>query len=1678
MSSFTPWKVPSFLRRSSRSPSPTPTTTPTPTPSDPRVLRSQNSLDTLDTLVGKPATASSSTLSVATSHASSSLTLLSDEPADRPPPASSPSDDLAEYLASFHQTPGKPETVVSKANDEPTVAAIPGADAAGTETNRKFSATVGQGTKLPPNDGDDESKPPPVGVTPPTRPISSASGQHASLRDEVSDSVTTRLVEWFKFIYMEIPGLREALLIDNGSVDDRSKEGVSDQDGAVKDGSVKDGPAEDGSVVDAPVLEDKSMKGMSVVGVLEKTASEKEVSMEDQKLIDTLISSMNGMSVEGVLEKKASEEEVSMEDQKLIDALMRVAVLLSCHFHSATPIGLTHGKDAEAASECANDHDGLDKYYEVKRALNQSYATIQSFLELTRKSFVPDMDSNIFDVTWAATSKNGPGPTGGAVTVPLDYRTAQEQLQLTAAWLESHVLPAIDRLLRKMWRSAGSNSRGRTSDRSKVRGGVGGLDVPTMLAKDSSDHVDSNVKQKHLRPTSSALPRSPKTEAGNKYRQAIAVDVDEGGPSLLSPLLSRFSLNGIPSFKSFIPSSPSVDHSSQAEAKDRDQVSWQTIDLGDGAGPNTVLVTSSKENALQLWKVQLSRLPTDEHVKETFPPPEEVCCIRKIGYDHTTQYSSLSGPFEHKTSNKEKILQASILSRQPGDPPNTPPLAALLTSTEIRRNAHGHHYIALVIIDLKNGVAIKRIHVGIGASASFTASTRAIVVALSHPTPKIYCIHPSSFRLLCLPITYLPVSPTTCLPIFALSGRLLSITTSEPPQSLGVDQLGSVVSLSSVQSPQTLVSPRPQLKRVPRSGQRDYLSSAVEIGGGVARGVWAGLRAGAKAANQARNNRLARSAPEGSSGGLADQDEDQCDERKSLGDSSLFDDLTTTSNGRTESQWIKVFDLGPRQDLPSSLGDSSGSSNLPILLVPVLVAHFCLPPSRSSLPTLYSAIDSQRLYKQHLSISYLSFSKCGTKLLAAQDDGRACHVFGIRPAGAKKLDMPGECKGLAWHLYELRRGNTAATVINVEWSRDGRWVGVATGRGTIHIFPMNPDGGMPSVSTHVPLKVINSTQLPSLSTVVTPYARLRSPYLAEDTRAEISADNSSLMNTHFAFMTSRADPLLKGHTIVDTYISRIGAGQIELARLDIHAAVSSLTDTPSTKETPMGRVSGLTEMMRSRARLVAPPELHVTSSVKARWLLPDNMEGSSSVFLSSSISSRQTPSVNLAHAEIQTHSVHPHVLPSSIYLWRQVDFFSARAIDEYSPLSIMDIEARTRRLIFRFEVEARPGSPEEYPFTEPLSTALHSALEATPDPQLPRLPNGYPARPAWRAASIPIRQVAQGLGEGVHRVTQEYKRQNHKRIKRRVSEAQANKLSFEEDTIFPPAPEHLEEGVEDASPPSSDLPATNTGSSVDEEWGGWEDEYMRAVEDDGGPDDLVLGLLDEEEEERKRLEKKKAEEQRAKDAKEAEEWKSGAKGLSKGEVAAAKAAEQARKKAEKEALIAAEEASISSKTKSAPKAGSSKKKPASDTLKATGTGLAGFSVADPLGLRKKGVEEEQVTELSATGIEDMLEALEVVNAKTDKDAMGAKAGLIERHPERRFKAAFNEYLDRELPKLKEEHPGLRQNQMRDMLFKQFQKAPENPFNQAQVAYNANKEEKVGALQNIMDAREAKYKVDS
>lgn len=206
-----------------------------------------------------------------------------------------------------------------------------------------------------------------------------------------------------------------------------------------------------------------------------------------------------------------------------------------------------------------------------------------------------------------------------------------------------------------------------------------------------------------------------------------------------------------------------------------------------------------------------------------------------------------------------------------------------------------------------------------------------------------------------------------------------------------------------------------------------------------------------------------------------------------------------------------------------------------------------------------------------------------------------------------------------------------------------------------------------------------------------------------------------------------------------------------------------------------------------------------------------------------------------------------------------MDFFAARPIDDFSPLSIMDVEARVKRVSFRPEVEARPISPDIKSFDEPLLSALHSVIESPSSSLIPGLPNGYPASPRWK--SIPIRSVAQGLGEGVDRVRREYVRAQHTRAKRRASQPSQIGLSFEDETVFA----HMALEDDDASSPSSAaLPATNTESSGEgevvgevggedeDDWGeGWEAEYAKAVEDDGAPEELVLGLMDEEEEERR-----------------------------------------------------------------------------------------------------------------------------------------------------------------------------------------------------------------------------------
>jgi len=161
-----------------------------------------------------------------------------------------------------------------------------------------------------------------------------------------------------------------------------------------------------------------------------------------------------------------------------------------------------------------------------------------------------------------------------------------------------------------------------------------------------------------------------------------------------------------------------------------------------------------------------------------------------------------------------------------------------------------------------------------------------------------------------------------------------------------------------------------------------------------------------------------------------------------------------------------------------------------------------------------------------------------------------------------------------------------------------------------------------------------------------------------------------------------------------------------------------------------------------------------------------------------------------------------------------------------------------------------------------------------------------------------------------------------------------------------------------------------------------------------------------------------------------EEWSKGSKDNSKKEAQAAKAAEAARKKAEKAALEAEELAALPSK----PKGNSKKVEKKSKGLDLSQLDDPAASKADPA--------------LNATGIDNALDALDIAHDTNES---------VDRHPERRFKAAYAQFEERRLEEMSGEK-GLRRNQKVAQIRKEFENHPDNPFNQVAGRYDMTKEE--------------------
>lgn len=89
---------------------------------------------------------------------------------------------------------------------------------------------------------------------------------------------------------------------------------------------------------------------------------------------------------------------------------------------------------------------------------------------------------------------------------------------------------------------------------------------------------------------------------------------------------------------------------------------------------------------------------------------------------------------------------------------------------------------------------------------------------------------------------------------------------------------------------------------------------------------------------------------------------------------------------------------------------------------------------------------------------------------------------------------------------------------------------------------------------------------------------------------------------------------------------------------------------------------------------------------------------------------------------------------------------------------------------------------------------------------------------------------------------------------------------------------------------------------------------------------------------------------------------------------------------------------------------------------------------------------ENINSLEGDGAEarSVTEAIHVLSVKSNTPS-------VDKHPEKRMKAAYEEFETRRLPELRKEYGNMRLRQLKQMLCKEWQKHPDNPHNKQLAA---------------------------
>ncbi|KAI0684773.1 hypothetical protein C8T65DRAFT_701928 [Cerioporus squamosus] len=437
---------------------------------------------------------------------------------------------------------------------------------------------------------------------------------------------------------------------------------------------------------------------------------------------------------------------------------------------------------------------------------------------------------------------------------------------------------------------------------------------------------------------------------------------------------------------------------------------------------------------------------------------------------------------------------------------------------------------------------------------------------------------------------------------------------------------------------------------------------------------------------------------------------------------------------------------------------------------------------------------AQFTFSKPATIAGLKFSADGTNVAVCSKDGHAVRVLQLRPTPRTLRQPPPEqrpslpshkhgpqevrrtssvcsehmAEDLAesmQHVYTLRRGRTSAVVEAMEWAHDKLWFGMSTRKRTVHVFAVNPLGGRPDGSSHLVGKVVNSPELVSTSTELSPLVRVRLKPLSQDAanipcaftflrsseatlpqsllppasvHFSASSSPSSVSSTTLSKPVSPAqrptrptnykdmlvfDPHDGTLTLHRIYAERpppdqglgsipvAGGMSISLPGMSTLASRMSTSASPPAGTSPRTGGSGLTQMMERGTEVVGRENVVGTWSLARGRDWPEvrqSLRSASGGRLGVGRAGRIAKADWLSRAELSTFSPSPRILPRLIYLSHQFSFH-ALGEDYHALIRSSHIDVPSSKIEVRKPIEVSAfASGDSEAFVQGIPSHSHS----------------------------------------------------------------------------------------------------------------------------------------------------------------------------------------------------------------------------------------------------------------------------------------------------------------------------------------------------------------------------------